>query len=172
MKPLLYKSMSQDLHLAYKEFGVGILTFTVGEAGVNESGVGNVILGSVGGVTVNELIVTCAGSTCGAAGAVTLILGALKIIVSGCAGVAGVLSAIVIAPFTTCFGLIATLTLNPTVGSKRGFTPTSPYESETSPVLCELEAAFFLEARGISSYLSLKGFIALSYLSPLSKIPS
>ena len=95
-------------------------------AGENDNGVGKVKLGKVGPFIVKPVIVTGAGFTLGASGAFIEISGALNSIASGVAGVTGVLSAIVIAPFTTCFGLIAALTLNPTVGSNKGLTPTNP----------------------------------------------
>ena len=81
---------------------------------------------TVGGVTVGTVTVGTTAFIVGAAGGITFITGALKLIASGFSGVIGFLSAIFIAPFTTCFGLTPALTSNPTIGSCTSPTLTKP----------------------------------------------
>ena len=105
---------------------VKVGTTIVGLATSNDNVGGNSGFVTFGAVIGPSETVGVAASTSGASGGVICILGALNEIACGWAIGAGILSAIVIAPFTTCFGLIAALTLNPTVGSNKGLTPTNP----------------------------------------------
>ena len=116
---------------------------------------------TLGGVTVGAVTVGAAAVTVTAAGGVIFILGVLNLIASGCLGVAGFLSVIVIVPFTTCFGLTPALTSKATIGSCTGFVVVRPYPL-VIPLLLLLLADVLSLPVVSEEYCLLKGDIYLS----------
>ena len=119
---------------AWKLIEGGVLTTTVGAVGAVTLGVTGEKLKAVGkagtftpgGVTFGAFTVGTVAVTLTGEGGTIFIVGELNTIASGWAIATGFFSVIVIAPFTTCLGLIPAFTSNAIIGSWTVLTPTKP----------------------------------------------